>query len=148
MNLKSFFLPVLVLVVALISQSCCSCRAVAKNQLSLSAGEWALVEMNTNGNVKRENNRSFTLLFDEQESRISGTAQCNSFNAIYNRESVRKIYFDKLASTRMMCRMADSEAEFLQTLESVDAYTIDGTMLLLQRDGQIVMIFELVPEVK
>ena len=137
------------LLISLVSlmTSCCGCRgAKSKNPHFLTSDSWKLTEMAGKA-VERnaEEPRSYTITFDETDKRVSGMAGCNRFFATYEEIPVRKLKLGPIGSTRMMCPDMKQETAFLQMLEKTDSYTIDGDMLMLQKAGEVIAIFQAIP---
>lgn len=128
--------------------SCCPCRKKSKNPMHLSSAEWTLIEMNSNQAITKEDNNSFVIRFDDVEKQITGTAQCNNFFGGYEVLPQNKIRFGAMGATKAMCPNIEIEDEFLRTIAEVDSFTIDGDVLLLQKNGNVVMIFQALPAVK
>lgn len=148
MKMNRNFLFALTLIMVTLLSSCCGCHKAIKNPRTLVSNEWMLKEMNSQSDIVKDDNNSFVIAFDDVEKRISGMAECNRFFGSYTLEPVHKISFSALGATRAMCPNMSYETEFLQTIQDVDSYTIDGDVLLLQKGGDVVLIFDAVPQVK
>ncbi len=85
-----------------------------------------------------------------KEGTVNGRGDCNSFNGSYqsadksaNRGNIMgTISVGMIASTRKMCPDQEMETKFFETLRSATGYIIDGDILMLQRDGDTVMVFQ------
>lgn len=148
MKMKKISLALLFLISIIMVSSCCACRKTVKNPFKLDSCEWLLVEMNSKQDLKKGDNNSFTVRFDDVDKKITGMAQCNRFFGGYELLTGGKIKFGNMGATRMMCPDIEIESEFLGTFSEIDSYNIDGDMLLLQKKGEVVMIFQALPETK
>lgn len=80
-----------------------------------------------------------TLIFEDDTA--AGNASCNQYFGSYNLDG-SSITFGPLASTEMFCGdpgAMDQEAAYLATLQSTDAWTVDGEVLMLSSDGASVL---------
>jgi heat shock protein HslJ len=85
-----------------------------------------------------------TALFS-QDGHVSGTAGCNNYNAAYEVEGNR-ITIGPAASTMMMCPgpegLMEQEQTYLEALESVAGYQIEGDNLqLMDSSGQVMLSY-------
>lgn len=145
--MRKIILSVLALSLISVLSSCCGCKgAKSKNPHFLTSDKWSLVEMN--GKVVADEHRepeSYTLTFDAKESKIYGVAGCNNFFSTYKENDTRKLTVNDIGSTRKMCPNQTLENEFLSTIKKADSYTIDLDMLMLQKDGEVIAIFQAKP---
>ena len=126
--------------------SCCGCRgAKSTNPHFLTGNSWKLVELYGVQEIAVDNNELFTITFEPAEHKVSGVAACNRYFGTYSEADVRKLTLGQMGTTRMMCRNMQQESEFLKMLGEVDSYTIDGDMLILQKDGEVISIFQALP---
>ncbi|MFI3267589.1 MAG: META domain-containing protein [Rikenellaceae bacterium] len=144
---KIGFLTILLIAVYAVT-ACCPCRKKVKNPLMLESNAWGLVELNSNQKIVREDNNSFVMRFDDAQSQVNGMAQCNNFFGSYEVLPQGKIKFGDMGVTRAMCQNMELEDDFLRTIADVNSYTIDGDVLLLLTNGEVVMIFNAIPAVK
>lgn len=83
-----------------------------------------------------------TMAFDA-EGRLSGTAGCNRYKAVYASEG-KRIDIDNIGATRMVCGrpegMMEQEAAFLRALEKSTQVRIDGDRLELRSDDGALQI--------
>lgn len=115
--------------------ACCPCRK-SKSAMPLTGTEWKLTQMHGK-NIESDNYR---VLFGADGS-LSGVGDCNRFTGSYTMNvGVLKVG-DNLASTRMMCPNQQQENDFLKMLTEADAYYIDGTQLMLLRNGEVIAMF-------
>ncbi len=96
--------------------------------------KWKLVELNgkpvenTSGNGKE-----YFISLQQEESRVSGYAGCNSFFGSYELKEGNRVTFSKMGSTMMACPNMATEQELFKVLETVDNYTTDGKTLQLNK---------------
>ncbi|MHC1777781.1 MAG: copper resistance protein NlpE N-terminal domain-containing protein [Lentimicrobium sp.] len=96
--------------------------------------KWKLVELNgkpvenTSGNGKE-----YFISLQQEESRVSGYAGCNSFFGSYELKEGNRVAFSKMGSTMMACPNMTTEQELFKVLETVDNYTTDGKTLQLNK---------------
>lgn len=127
-----------VIIAALWFASCCACRKGAVKALPLQGTQWSLIEWNGRPFVSEGN---YCIEFSD-EGRFSGRGDCNSIMGDYKVTEDRKLGFGSVASTRMMCPNQEQEGRFVRMLESIDSYDIDGNMLMLFHDGELIGIME------
>lgn len=143
---KALTLSLIAALVAVLT-SCCGCKgAKSKNPHFLNSHSWQVVEMDKQKISTEED--SFTLTFDDKEHRIFGRGDCNRFFSGYTEQPTRKLEFSAMGSTKMFCPNQTTEDKFFSTLSAIDSYTIDGDMLMLQKNGEVVMIFQAIPLIK
>lgn len=126
---------------ALAAASCCSCRKGKTNAQAnkpLVGTEWKLAQLNGQGVTAGEN--SFTLMFDD-EGRFSGRGDCNSYFGAYTVTADGKISTGNMGSTRALCPGVDKENEYYKVLDEADSYRIDGSSLMLLKNGELVAVF-------
>lgn len=75
------------------------------------------------------------LILKAEGNRVNGFGGCNGFNGSYQiDESLARISFGQLASTRMACPGSmDTEQALLKALGSADNYSMDDRYLTLNR---------------
>ncbi|MFH1121944.1 MAG: copper resistance protein NlpE N-terminal domain-containing protein [Bacteroidota bacterium] len=100
------------------------------NGAGIKGKKWKLVELNgkpvenTSGNGKE-----YFISLQQEESRISGYAGCNSFFGSFELKEGERITFSKMGSTMMACPDMATEQELFKVLETIDNYTYDGKTL-------------------
>ena len=101
-------------------------------QVSISGGEWLVEYINGRGVI---DNARTTLVFGE-DGRLSGDTACNRYFGSYAMEGV-SIKVENVGATKRACPSAvmDQESRFLETLNNVDTYRIDGTGALILSTG-------------
>ena len=119
--------------------SCCSCRKGAVKAKPLAETNWSLVEWNGRPFAADGN---YNIQLNAEESRFGGRGDCNSVMGKYTATKDRKIKFEGVASTRAMCPNQEQENKFIAMLQSVDSYDIDGNLLMLFHNGELVAVME------
>jgi heat shock protein HslJ len=103
---------------------------------------WALESLNGQAITTGEGQREINLRL-RQNGDVFGLAGCNRFSGAYQRRA-DNLSFGKLATTRMMCPdRGDLEDRYLEMLETVRRFAIEGETLYLMDDaGRDLAIFE------
>jgi heat shock protein HslJ len=129
---KTLFVLTLVLTLSL---AACGSPAIAPE---LNGTSWALTEINGQPVLPDSNP---TLIFDVNSA--GGHGSCNSFGGDYEAKD-GKLTFDSIFSTMMYCEdTMDQEMAYLAALQEAAGYQVkDGTLLILDADGLVVLIFE------
>jgi len=73
------------------------------------------------------------LVFKKEGNMVNGNAGCNSFRGTYTLLKGSRLSFSQLAGTRMACINTEKEAAFMELLQKVDNYTIQGKILSLNK---------------
>ncbi|HLR36509.1 MAG TPA: META domain-containing protein [Chitinophagaceae bacterium] len=106
---------------------------------------WKLVSLNGEKVVVDSSfNREPYLILKEKDNKVSGNAGCNQIMGSYTLKEGDKIEFSQMASTMMACPNLDSERAFLDAIEKVDQYSLNGEELVLKSEGQPVATFKAV----
>ncbi|MCW5909733.1 MAG: META domain-containing protein [Cyclobacteriaceae bacterium] len=96
---------------------------------------WTLTELNTQP-VSIETKPY--LVFAAKSMVLNGFGGCNQLAGSYE-SSGHKIKFNNIAATRMFCQETmQVEAAFLQGLQSISHYRIEGHELILLQDNTVV----------
>lgn len=136
--MKRSFL-ILVAATLFVATSCCHCASRSREVKPLAGTDWHLVQIMGRDVDKAAD--SYNLLFSA-DGNISGVGDCNRLMGSYKTDDKRTLKMGQLASTRMMCHDQQSEDEFMQMLSRVTHYEMDGDMMLLLSDGELVAIFK------
>lgn len=131
-NLKWLFAATVLVSVA----SCCPCRKSKSPSLPLTGIEWKLNQMY--GTTIVSDNYRITFAAD---GTLAGVGDCNRFAGSFTMNVGTLKISDKIASTRMMCPNAQQETIFFQMLPQADSYFVDGTKLMLLRNGDVIALF-------
>ena len=83
--------------------------------------------------------------FDDDQ--VSGDGSCNRYSGPYDTSGGDDLDFGDLVTTMMACLdvVMDQEQLFLYALDSVDSYSIAGTVLEMRSSGEVVALFEAIP---
>lgn len=119
--------------------SCCPCRKSAnKDQIAFQGTQWQLIQFD--GRAFDASGDSYTVTFGD-DGRLTGKGDCNRLNGGYEVASGGILTINGIASTRMFCPDQDTENRFMSRLQSVTSYVIDGRLLMLFENGDVVMTF-------
>lgn len=86
---------------------------------------------------------AFTLLFNGEEMLVSGRTNCNRFFGSYNAAD-GALAFGDMGMTRMACPDMQYEDAFVEMLDKVDGFSIEGEELTLFGDRQALASFKAV----
>ncbi len=73
------------------------------------------------------------MVIKKQENLVNGNSGCNSFIGSYIVLEGNRISFSQLISTKMACIDMEKETTFMEALQKVDNYTIQGKILSLNK---------------
>lgn len=133
----------LVALTALVA-GCCNCRSYQKKtRRPLVGTEWQLVQLGGKTITPAEGKYNLTLL--AEENRVAGVGACNRLMGSYKAGEKGAIKIGPLASTRMACPGMDDEQRYFTAIESATHYEMDGPMLLLLSNGDLVAVFQAKP---
>lgn len=119
---------------------CCNCRSYQKrSQRTLITTQWQLSQL-MGKNVKL-NHDAFYIVFSD-DNKISGRGACNNIMGNYTSNKNKSLKIDKLSSTMMMCPDMSQENVFKNALSKTTHYAMDGPMLLLLMNGDILAVFQ------
>lgn len=100
--------------------------------------QWALIELNTQA-ITFENKPY--LVFAPKSMVVNGFGGCNQLAGSYE-FSGQKLKLNNIAATRMFCQETmQTEVAFIQSLQQVNQYLIEGHELLLLQDDKVVARF-------
>jgi heat shock protein HslJ len=102
-------------------------------------GAWELQTIVNNNAGELYKEKKPLLRFDGAD-KFSGNTGCNSFSGSVEVSGAKLSFSKTMAMTGMMCP-GTGEQIFLQSLEKVDAYTIQDGKLILLSSGTIAMQF-------
>jgi heat shock protein HslJ len=113
----------------------------AGNDAALSAARWELTGWTGHTVPHGDNGEPVILSFTLKNGlgRVSGRAGCNQFSAPYSVRGPGQLTIVEAATTRMACPepAMQFEADFLDQLQAVDHYKIDGQLMEMKTlDGQ------------
>lgn len=130
-------------IVALVAvlAGCCNCRAVQKkSQKPLEGTEWQLVQLG--GETIQPVEGKYTIQFFEEEHRFAGVGECNHLTATYSTNAKHELTLENAGMTRMMCPNQEAEDRFVEMLNKVTRYDIDGQMLMLFAENDLLAVFQ------
>ena len=133
------FLSIAAMVAVLVG--CCNCRAVQKkNQRPLENTEWQLIQLG--GETVQPGEGKYTIQFFAEENRFAGVGECNRLTATYTSSEKRDLKLENAGMTRMMCPNQEAEDRFVEMLNKVTRYDMDGQMLMLFADDDLLAVFQ------
>jgi heat shock protein HslJ len=125
----------LLLAILIVLSGCQQRKAMesAKNNQSSSLySKWQLIELNGSLIQVSEGLKTPSITV-AKEGRISGNASCNNFFGSFETDDAFRLKFSKMGSTMMACTDMSLERDFLQNLERVDNFTLNGDTLSLNK---------------
>lgn len=93
-------------------------------------------------NTSKENPIYIELTEVEEGNRVAGMAGCNRYFGEYVVSGDEGLTFDKVGSTRMFCDNMEVETKYLNALDEVDSYEVDGLYLYLKSKGSTVITYK------
>lgn len=111
--------------------------SIQDDKLHLQGREWRLTELNGKA-VKNpsSDNSVFFILFSKGDNNFFGSGDCNRFFGKYEEKNEGWITLSEIGMTKRGCPDMSTEEELIQTLKSVNSYTIDGDTLILKKGGK------------
>lgn len=138
-----FRLLTLLLLLAVVA-GCCNCRSrQRKLQQPLIGTEWQLIQLGDTMVQPVEGQYTMQLL--DKEQLLAAVGACNRITATYETDEKQHLHFEAPASTRMICPDAEREVQFIEALAKTTHYDMDGQMLLLFAQEQLLAVFQAVP---
>ena len=143
---------IIVLVVAVLATACCECRKSSpKKHKPLNATEWVLQQMDgRNVASDLQEQEGVPTLVLSPDGSYGGFGGCNSYGGQYKmspsevkyqKDSVGKIEFGAMFSTKRYCPDDALERALFRTLDRVDSFTIEGDHLYLFVQGELRLVF-------
>lgn len=125
---SNFFLTILILILGLALNSCSSTKGLetASNNQVLKNTKWELKSLNKKDIKKVE---KVAIINFEKENKVFGNLGCNSF---FGKADIKpnNINISKVGSTMMMCSDMSVERDYMEVLNTVTTYKIDGNSLI------------------
>ena len=125
---SNFFLTILILILGLALNSCSSTKGLetASNNQVLKNTKWELKSLNKKDIKKVE---KVAIINFEKENKAFGNLGCNSF---FGKVDIKpnNINISKVGSTMMMCSDMSVERDYMEVLNTVTTYKIDGNSLI------------------
>lgn len=95
---------------------------------------WKLVELNGQAVELTEGMREPFLILKSEDNRVNGNSSCNGFFGSYElNEETQRISFSQMGGTMMACMNMELERGFLDMLQNVDNYSINGDRMTLNK---------------
>lgn len=134
-----------ILVVVLFASACKPSNKINKvvgiTKATFENTKWALTELDAQA-ITFENKPY--LMFAPKSMVVNGFGGCNQLAGSYE-SSGQKLKLNNIAATRMFCKETmQTEIVFLQTLQQVNQYQIEGHELILLQDDKVVARFRVV----
>jgi heat shock protein HslJ len=118
-----------------------------KNELSLQKldifqTEWELIKMGASKPNLTGTDNKVSILFSKDNSHFAGFSGCNRYSGKYEIKKT-SLLFDNIISTKMACPETDMSFEnnYLNSLNKVDNFSINGDTLFLKNNSRAVLIF-------
>jgi heat shock protein HslJ len=116
-------------------------QPTADNDAALAASRWELTHWTGHSVPHGDNGEPVILNFAQEngKGRVSGRAGCNQFSAPYSIRATGQLTIVQAVTTRMACPgpAMQFEAAFLDQLQAVNQYKIDGQQMEMKTlDGQ------------
>ena len=139
--MKIFYQMLSIAALVAVLVGCCNCRAVQKkNQKPLEGTEWQLVQLG--GESIQPVEGKYTIQFFAEENRFAGVGECNHLTATYSTNEKRGLVLENAGMTRMMCPNQEAEDRFVEMLNKVTRYDMDGQMMMLFAENDLLAVFQ------
>lgn len=138
--MKIFYQILSIATLVAVLVGCCNCRAVQKNHKSLTGTEWQLVQLGDETIQPVEG--KYTIQFIEEENRFAGVGECNHLTATYTTNAKQELKLEQAGMTRMMCPNQEAEDRFVEMLNKVTRYDMDGNMMMLFAGDELLSVFQ------
>lgn len=107
---------------------------------SLFETKWSLKKIHATTGIEEVNTKAF-IKFDKEKQSAGGNGSCNGFGSTFTIEK-NKISFKNIFSTKMYCQdVQQIENAFFSNLEKVTRYEVDGNVLKLCNDKELLLEF-------
>ena len=100
--------------------------------------EWELTQLN---NDQVPAGTRIMIVFDEANTRYSGTASCNNYNGLFKLDG-GSLKFAQPVSTKKMCPDMTWEGKYLPILIKIDAWNVVDGKLHLMSQGNAIAIYK------
>lgn len=118
-----------------------------KNELSIQKldifqTQWELIRMGASKPNLTGTDNKVSILFSKDNSHFAGFSGCNRYSGKYEIKK-ESLLFDNIISTKMACPEADMtfETNYINTLNKVNNFAINGDTLFLKNNGRAVLIY-------
>lgn len=116
-----------------------SCAPIKGPDYYWAGKKWILMEMNGIPVQISNTDKDAHLQFVPSNKTFSGSGGCNRITGGYKLDKQEKIRFENVGATRLLCDNQAFEDFFLSTIKTINQYSIEDQILLLKRDGIIVL---------
>lgn len=107
---------------------------LSKSNYAILEKYWKLVELNGKPvAVDSMFIKEPHIIFRDNDNRMFGHGGCNNISAVFAVESINRITISKAISTQMACPRMELEQEFLDVLQRVDNFNVNGDNLMLNK---------------
>ncbi len=139
--MKIFYQMLSIAALVAVLVGCCNCRAVQKkNQKPPEGTEWQRVQLG--GESIQPVEGKYTIQFFAEENRFAGVGECNHLTATYSTNEKRDLVLENAGMTRMMCPNQEAEDRFVEMLNKVTRYDMDGQMMMLFAENDLLAVFQ------
>jgi heat shock protein HslJ len=102
---------------------------------------WVLTEMKTVPVQLSGTRRDAYIEFSPAEKQFTGNGGCNRISGSYTLEKKNHIQLGQVTSTKMSCSDISFETTFLSILSDVNRYEMNDNILLLKKNGDVLLKF-------
>lgn len=102
---------------------------ITKESLSIENVKWKLVTLMGKDVIDK---KAF-ITFSNKDDKVFGNGSCNNFNGTYQIKEGNQITLSKMAATLMACMDMEVESQFMEVLEKVDNYSLNGNTMTLNK---------------
>jgi len=130
----------LIVGMAIMTVSCCSCRKGSPQVGDLESAKWELIEFNN----EPVTGTPITLTFDGEKKMMYGTAPCNGFFGGYSLfDQPDNIKISAVGATRKFCDgIMKLEENFTSKITQVTRVKMEGkNMLMMDTNGNLIAVF-------
>jgi heat shock protein HslJ len=100
--------------------------------------EWELTQLN---NEQVPAGVRIMIVFDEANTRYSGTASCNNYNGLFKLDG-GKLKLAQAVATKKMCPDMTWENKYLPILTKIDSWNVVDGKLQLSSEGSVIAIYK------
>ena len=106
-----------------------------KQDIQITDRHWKLVELNGQKVEydEKAGNQPYLILRPDEDNKVYGNAGCNGFFGVFKLEEGYRISFSELGATKMYCPNMNTETQFLEVLNTVDNYSLNGDTMTLNK---------------
>jgi len=143
--MKQYLAVMTTVMVAVMGLAACAVQPATDTTAGLTSAQWELTNWPGHEIPHGDNGEPVILNFQDngKEASVSGRAWCNRFTAPYVLREGSRLTIGHAAATRMACmgKAMEFESAFLDKLQALDRYQIDGDSLkLFAVDGEVMTL--------